>query len=259
MTIPESVKGAPDWLPPDAGAFDAVEAAFLDTARLAGYERVRTPVFEHTEVFARGVGASTDVVAKEMYTFDDKGGRSLTLRPEGTAGVVRAFVEHSLHSGQLPAKLWYAGPYFRYERPQSGRFRHFTQVGAEAIGVDDPALDAELIALAWDGFRSLGLTDFRLLLNTLGDETCRPAYREALQQFLRGLDLDDDTRSRVEMNPMRVLDDKRPQVRDQLAGVPLMVDHLSESAAAHYDAVRAHLIDLRIGWEEAPRLVRGLD
>ena len=164
-----------------------------------------------------------------------------------------------MYAGQLPAKLWYAGPNFRYERPQAGRFRHFTQVGAEAIGVDDPALDAELVALAWDGFRSLGLTGFRLLLNTLGDETCRPAYREALQGFLRGLDLDEDTRSRVEMNPLRVLDDKRPAGagparRRAPDGRPSL-----RSAAAHYDAVRAHLTDLGIGWEEAPRLVRGLD
>ena len=259
MTVFRAPKGTYDVLPPGSATWRAVQAKLVAPLAMAGYGYIETPIFEDTALFRRGVGESTDVVAKEMYTFDDKGGRSLTLRPEGTAGVVRAFVEHSLHAGQLPAKLWYAGPNFRYERPQSGRFRHFTQVGAEAIGVDDPALDAELVALAWDGFRSLGLTGFRLLLNTLGDETCRPAYRETLQRFLRGLDLDEDTRSRVEINPLRVLDDKRPEVQAQLVGAPLMVDHLSESAAAHYDAVRAHLTDLGIEWEEAPRLVRGLD
>ncbi len=259
MTAFRAPKGTYDVLPPESATWRTVQAKLSASLVTAGYSYIETPVFEDTALFRRGVGESTDVVAKEMYTFDDKGGRSLTLRPEGTAGVVRAFVEHSLYAGQLPTKLWYAGPNFRYERPQSGRFRHFTQVGAEAIGVDDPALDAELIALAWDGFRSLGLTRFRLLLNTLGDQACRPAYREALQRFLRGLDLDEDTRSRVEINPLRVLDDKRPQVQAQLVGAPLMVDHLSESAAAHYDAVRAHLTDLGIAWEEAPRLVRGLD
>jgi len=259
MTAFRAPKGTYDVLPPESATWRAVQAALSAPLIAAGYGYIETPIFEDSALFRRGVGESTDIVSKEMYTFDDKGGRSLTLRPEGTAGVVRAFVEHALHAGPLPAKLWYAGPNFRYERPQAGRFRHFTQVGAEAIGVDDPALDAELVALAWDGFRSLGLTGFRLLLNTLGDETCRPAYREALQGFLRGLDLDEDTRSRVEINPLRVLDDKRPQVQAQLAGAPLMVDHLSDSALAHYDSVRSHLADLGVVWEEAPRLVRGLD
>ena len=210
-------------------------------------------------MFERGVGESTDVVSKEMYTFLDKGGRSITLRPEGTASVLRAVLEAGLHKGSLPVKLWYAGSFFRYERPQAGRYRHFSQVGAEALGLDDPAIDAELIWLAAQGYQRLGLRGVRLLLNSLGDATCRPVYRERLQRFLRGLDLDDDTRRRVEINPLRVLDDKRPQVRDQLVGAPLVADSLCEPCRAHYAQVRAMLADLGISWEEAPRLVRGLD
>lgn len=259
MTPFRAPKGTYDVRPPRSATWRAVQGVLSAPLTAAGYGYVETPVFEDTALFTRGVGESTDVVSKEMYTFTDKGGRSLTLRPEGTAGVMRAFVEHGLDAGQLPAKLWYAGPNFRYERPQAGRFRHFTQVGAEAIGVDDPALDAELVALAWDGLRALGLRGFRLLLNSLGDETSRPAHRGALQQFLRGLDLDADTRARAEVNPLRVLDDKRPEVQAQLADAPLMSAHLSDAAQAHYDAVRTSLADLGVEWEEAPRLVRGLD
>ena len=227
--------------------------------RLAGYGYAETPVFEDTALFERGVGESTDVVSKEMYTFLDKGGRSITLRPEGTASVLRAALEAGLQKGPLPVKLWYAGAFFRYERPQAGRYRHFSQVGAEALGLDDPALDAELIWLAAQGYQRLGLRGVRLLLNSLGDATCRPVYRERLQQFLRGLDLDYDTRRRVEINPLRVLDDKRPQVRDQLAGAPLVADALCEPCREHYGEVRAILADVGVSWEEAPRLVRGLD
>ena len=252
-------KGTYDVLPPASETWLRVQEVLAAPLRAAGYGYVETPVFEETSLFARGVGESTDVVTKEMYTFDDRGGRSLTLRPEGTAGVVRAFVEHRLHTGQLPAKLWYAGPNFRYERPQAGRYRHFTQVGAEAVGVDDPALDAELVSLAWDGYRALGLTRVRLLLNSLGDATCRPGYRQALVDFLFGLDLDEDTRVRAGRNPLRVLDDKRPEVQAQLGGAPVLADHLCDACRAHYDEVRRHLAALGVEWEEAPRLVRGLD
>lgn len=252
-------KGSYDIIPPDSATFLGVRDALTRPARLAGYGYIETPIFEDTALFSRAVGESTDVVSKEMYTFEDKGGRSLTLRPEGTAGVMRAVLEHRLHTGQLPVKLWYAGPNFRYERPQAGRFRHFTQVGAEAIGVDDPALDAEVIATAADGYRSLGLTGFRTLLTSLGDATCRPAYREKLQAFLRDLDLDDETRRRAELNPLRILDDKRPEVIAQLSAVPLMVKHLCEACSTHYGVVRERLRDLGVEWDEAPRLVRGLD
>ncbi len=172
---------------------------------------------------------------------------------------MRAFIEHRLHDGALPVKLWTVGSAFRYERPQAGRYRHFTQVDMEALGVDDPALDAEVVALGVQGFRDLGLTDYELLLTSLGDATCRPQYRELLVEYLAKLDLDEDTRRRAEINPLRVLDDKRPEVQAQLDDAPLMVDHLSESTQAHYDAVRQHLTDLGVTWTEAPRLVRGLD
>ncbi len=246
-------------MPPASGTFLDVREGLAAPARLAGYRYVETPAFEDTALFVRGVGESTDVVSKEMYTFDDKGGRSLTLRPEGTAPVLRAVLEHGLHRGPLPVKLWYSGSFYRYERPQAGRYRHFSQVGAEALGVEDPALDAELVILAVDGFRALGLRGFRLLLNSLGDRECRPAYRARLQEFLRGLDLDPDTRRRVEINPLRVLDDKRADVQRQVASAPLAVDYLCEGCTSHHEQVRELLAAAGVEVEETPTLVRGLD
>jgi histidyl-tRNA synthetase len=252
-------KGTFDLLPPDSELVLAVRDAMARPLRTAGYGYVETPVFEDTALFERGVGESTDVVTKEMYSFVTRGDDHVTLRPEGTAGVVRAAIQHRLYAGPLPVKLWYSGSFFRYERPQAGRYRHFSQVGAEALGIDDPALDAELIALAMRAYSDLGLTRVRLLLNTLGCRECRPVYRAALQDFLRGLDLDEDTRRRVEINPLRVLDDKRPEVQAQLTDAPTVRDSLDDACRAHYDAVRAVLTDLGVPWEEAPRLVRGLD
>ncbi|WP_137724468.1 histidine--tRNA ligase [Prescottella subtropica] len=252
-------KGIPDYVPPQSAEFVAVRDGLTRAARLAGYGHIELPVFEDTGLFARGVGESTDVVSKEMYTFADRGDRSVTLRPEGTAGVMRAVIEHGLDRGQLPVKLSYAGPFFRYERPQAGRYRQLQQVGVEAIGVDDPALDAEVIAIADAGFRGLGLDGFRLEITSLGDDTCRPQYRERLQEFLFGLDLDEDTRKRAEINPLRVLDDKRPHVKEMTADAPLMLDHLSESAKAHFDQVLAHLDALGVPYVVNPRMVRGLD
>ncbi|WNG84366.1 histidine--tRNA ligase [Mycobacterium sp. ITM-2016-00316] len=259
MTDFRAPKGVPDYLPPDSAAFVAVRDGLLGAARRAGYGDVELPIFEDTALFARGVGESTDVVSKEMYTFADRGERSVTLRPEGTAGVMRAVIEHGLDRGQLPVKLCYAGPFFRYERPQAGRYRQLQQVGVEAIGVDDPALDAEVIAVADGGFRSLGLDGFRLEITSLGDETCRPQYRELLQEFLFGLDLDEETRRRAEINPLRVLDDKRPAVREMTAAAPLMLDHLSDVAKAHFETVLAHLDALGVPYVVNPRMVRGLD
>lgn len=252
-------KGVPDYVPPDSAAFVAVRDGLLAAARRAGYGDIELPIFEDTALFARGVGESTDVVSKEMYTFADRGERSVTLRPEGTAGVMRAVIEHGLDRGQLPVKLCYAGPFFRYERPQAGRYRQLQQVGVEAIGVDDPALDAEVIAVADAGFRSLGLDGFRLEITSLGDDTCRPQYRELLQEFLFKLDLDAETQQRVRLNPLRVLDDKRPAVREMTAGAPLMLDHLSDIAKAHFDTVLAHLDALGVAYVVNPRMVRGLD
>jgi len=255
----QAPKGVPDYLPPESAAFVAVRDGLLAVARRAGYGDVELPVFEDTALFARGVGESTDVVSKEMYTFADRGERSVTLRPEGTAGVMRAVIEHGLDRGALPVKLCYAGPFFRYERPQAGRYRQLQQVGVEAIGVDDPALDAEVIAVADAGFRALGLDGFRLEITSLGDDTCRPQYRELLQHHLFGLDLDEATRERAALNPLRVLDDKRPEVRAMTAGAPVMLDHLSDSAQGHFDTVLAHLDALGVPYVINPRLVRGLD
>ncbi|GGK87103.1 histidine--tRNA ligase [Sphaerisporangium melleum] len=255
----QAPKGVPEYLPPRSAIFLAVREAFAAAAGNAGYSYIEVPVFEDTELFARGVGESTDVVSKEMYTFADRGGRSVTLRPEFTAGVMRSVLEHGLHTGQLPVKLWTTGPAFRYERPQAGRYRQLQQFDVEAVGTEDPAVDAETIAIAWSGYQALGLTQVRLLLNTLGCKQCRPAYRAALQDFLRGLDLDEATRARIEVNPLRVLDDKRPEVRAQVENAPLITDHLCASCKAHHDRVRALLEDLGVPWEDTPRLVRGLD
>ncbi len=253
-------KGTYDVLPatPFAASL-VVRDALLAPARLAGYAYAEAPVLEATELFARGVGGSTDIVSKEMFTFADRADRSLTLRPEGTVGVLRAVLDAGLHKGQLPVKVRYAGPMFRAERPQAGRYRQFQQVGVEALGVDDPALDAEVVALAWQAYADLGLTQVRVLLTSLGDPSCRPAYRATLTAFLAGLDLDEDTRRRAEVNPLRVLDDKRPDLQAQLAGAPLMVDALCEACAEHLAQVRAGLDALGVPHEPAPRLVRGLD
>jgi histidyl-tRNA synthetase len=255
----QAPKGVPDYLPPESAEFVAVRDGLLNAARVAGYADAELPIFEDTALFARGVGESTDVVSKEMYTFADRGDRSVTLRPEGTAAVIRAVIQHGLDRGPLPIKLCYAGPFFRYERPQAGRYRQLQQVGTEAIGVDDPALDAEVIAIADVGYRSLGLRDFRLEITSLGDNTCRPQYRELLQEFLLTLDLDEETRERARINPLRVLDDKRAHVREQLAEAPVMLDHLSEDAKRHFETVLAHLDRLGVPYVINPRLVRGLD
>ncbi|MEW9531305.1 histidine--tRNA ligase [Microbispora sp. NPDC049125] len=255
----QAPKGTFDWMPPRSQWALAVRDALSAPARRAGYGYIETPVFEDTGLFSRGVGESTDIVTKEMYTFESRGGQSLTLRPEGTASVVRAVLEHGLYGGPLPIKLWYSGSYFRYERAQAGRYRTFSQVGAEALGAEDPALDAELIVLAVDGYAALGLTGVRLLLNSLGCKECRPAYRAALQDFLRGLDLDEATRQRVEINPLRVLDDKRPEVRAQLEGAPLVTDHLCGACKAYHEEVRGLLTAAGVRYTDDPRLVRGLD
>ena len=252
-------KGVIEYLPPESGEFAAVRSALLGAANRAGYGLIELPIFEDTALYSRGVGETTDVVSKEMYTFDDRGGRSLSLRPEGTAGVVRAAIEHHVDRRGLPAKLAYSGPFFRAERPQQGRYRQFSQVGVEALGSQDPALDAEVIAVAVEGFRELGLTQFRLLINSLGDSDTRERYRVALLEFFSGLDLDEATIERAQVNPLRVLDDKRPGVQAQLADAPVLIDFLSAESAEHHQRVLAYLDVLGIDYEPAPRLVRGLD
>ncbi|WP_284784208.1 histidine--tRNA ligase [Corynebacterium rhinophilum] len=252
-------KGVPDYYPPESATFYKVRQTMVEQAHLSGFQHIELPIFEDTALFARGVGKSTDVVSKEMYTFADRGDRSVTLRPEGTAGVMRSVIQHNLDRGQLPVKLNYSGPFFRYERPQAGRYRQLQQVGVEAIGVDDPALDAEVIALADRSYRALGLSGFRLELTSLGDRNCRPAYREKLQEFLFKLDLDEETRRRAEINPLRVLDDKRPEMQEQLADAPLMLDYLDAECREHFETVTGMLEDMGVAYEINPRMVRGLD
>jgi histidyl-tRNA synthetase len=255
----QAPRGVSEYVPPRSALFEEVREAFANSARRACYGYIETPVFEDTALFVRGVGESSDVVSKEMYSFQDRGGRQITLRPEFTAGIMRSVLEHNLHKGALPVKVWTSGPAFRYERPQSGRYRQFYQFDLEAIGTEDPAVDAETIAVAWDAYQALGLRQYTLLLNSLGDKNCRPAYREALQKFLRGLDLDEETRQRIEINPLRVLDDKRASVRAQVTNAPVMTDYLCADCKAHHDAVRGLLDQLGIPFTDAPRLVRGLD
>ncbi|MET8825405.1 histidine--tRNA ligase [Streptomyces sp. NPDC004610] len=260
MSTFQAPKGTYDLIPPRSAAYLAVREAIAAPLRDAGYGYIETPGFENVELFARGVGESTDIVTKEMYAFETKGGDSLALRPEGTASVLRAALEANLHrAGNLPVKLWYSGSYYRYEQPQAGRYRHFSQVGAEAIGAEDPALDAELLILADQAYRSLGLRNFRILLNSLGDKECRPVYRAALQDFLRGLDLDEDTLRRADINPLRVLDDKRAEVQKQLTGAPLLRDYLCDACKAYHEEVRELITAAGVAFEDDPRLVRGLD
>ncbi|MEI7943967.1 MAG: histidine--tRNA ligase [Actinomycetes bacterium] len=255
----QAPKGVAEYLPPDSADFLAVREGLSAPAIRSGYLYAEVPVFEDTALFTRGVGESTDVVSKEMYTFDDRGGRSISLRPEGTVGVIRATIEHGLDRGQLPVKLWYAGPCFRAERPQQGRYRQFFQMGIEAIGSEDPALDAEVISVAYRGYQELGIKQFRLDLTSLGDKNCRPQYRALLVAFLADLPLDEATRKRAELNPLRVLDDKRAEMIELLKNAPLMKDHLCKECADHFAAVCQHLDDLKIEYTIAPRMVRGLD
>ncbi|HEX6233222.1 MAG TPA: histidine--tRNA ligase [Jiangellaceae bacterium] len=252
-------RGTFDLVPPRGDAVLAIRDAMAAPLRRAGYAYIETPAFEETALFVRGVGESTDVVTKEMYSFTTRGGDEVTLRPEGTAPVLRAILENNLHRGALPVKLWYSGSYYRYERPQKGRYRHFSQVGAEVVGTEDAAVDAETILLAVDAYRSLGLSQFRVLLNSLGSDESRPAYRTALQEFLRRLDLDEETARRVELNPLRVLDDKRPEMQVTLADAPLITEFLSPSDRAHHDLIRQLLTDAGVEYVDEPRLVRGLD
>jgi histidyl-tRNA synthetase len=254
-------KGVPDYVPPRSEALLAVREAMAAPLKLAGYGYLELPVFEDTTLFARGVGETTDVVSKEMFTFLDRGERSITLRPEGTVGAVRAALEAGLERGALPVKLWYAGPMFRYEQPQSGRQRQFTQVGAEALGSDDPLLDAELVALADQAYRALGLTQTVLHLSTLGDPEDRADYSQRLRAWLtpRVGGLDEETDRRIQKNPLRVLDDKRPEVQKATADAPLLTEVLSDAARAHHETVRRALTDLGVPFVDDPRLVRGLD
>ena len=255
----QAPKGVSEYVPPRSKLFEFVRESLIAPARLAGYQLMELPVFEDTELFNRGVGASTDVVTKEMYTFTDRGDRSITLRPEGTAGAMRAVIEHGLDRGRLPVKIWYSGAYFRAERPQAGRYRQFYQVGIEAIGLDDPAIDAEVIAIADAGFKSIGLKQYRLEITSLGDTQSRAAHRVELLKYISTLDLDEATASRALINPLRLFDDKREVMKNAMAQAPVLMDYLSDSSHQHFETVKKYLDVLGISYQLNPRMVRGLD
>ena len=250
-----------DILPPSSNAWNQVETIARDLFRAYNYREIRTPILEETALFARGVGEETDIVSKEMYTFEDRDGSSLTLRPEATASVMRAYIEHRLD--QIPGlqKLYYIGPMFRRERPQKGRYRQFYQIGAEAIGSESPAVDAEVIEMVVELLHRVGLTGFQLFLNSVGDANCRPQYVELLKQTVRDVAprLCGDCQRRAETNPLRVLDCKVPEDQPIIDALPSIQDHLCQPCQAHFNAVRTHLDDRGIAYEVKPRMVRGLD
>jgi histidyl-tRNA synthetase len=252
-------KGVSEYTPPRSSAFEFVRDSLIAPASKAGYQLIELPVFEDTDLFKRGVGESTDVVSKEMYTFEDRGGRSITLRPEGTAGVMRSVIEHGLDRGQLPVKVWYSGQFFRAERPQAGRYRQFYQVGIEAIGLDDPAIDAEVIAIADAGFKAIGLSKYRLEITSLGDAQSRAAHRVDLLKFIATLDLDEATAARAAINPLRLFDDKREEMKKAMQDAPLLINYLSEQSREHFDQVIKYLDALGISYTLNPQMVRGLD
>ncbi len=258
----QTVRGTRDILPAESPRWQAVEALAREAFAAYGYQEIRTPIFEHTELFRRAVGEGTDIVGKEMHTFIDRGGRSLTLRPEGTASVVRSYNEHSLGQGESgAAKLFYLGPMFRYERPQAGRFRQFHQAGAEAIGFAQPAADAEAVALLHRFLKSAGLSGLSVSLNSVGCGECRPAYTARLVEHLRGLEgqLSEESRQRLAQNPLRVLDSKLPQDVEATAKAPKTWNFLCTECSAHFAAVNRLLTELSIPFELNARLVRGLD
>ena len=255
----QAPKGVSEYFPPNSASFEFVRDQLLKRAKLAGYELIELPVFEDTEVFTRGVGESTDVVSKEMYTFEDRGGRSITLRPEGTAGVMRAVIEHNLDRGQLPVKLFYTGPFFRAERPQAGRYRQFYQVGIEAIGYNDPTIDVEVIAVADSAFKALGLKQYKLNITSLGDAKSRDSHRTDLVKFISTLKLDDATLERAKINPLRLFDDKRDEIKSAMAKAPLLLDYLNTESTEHFEEVKRLLSDINIDYVINPRMVRGLD
>lgn len=254
----QAPKGVSEYAPPRSNAFSWVRSTLEKTINAAGYQLLELPIFEDTDLFNR-IGASTDVVSKEMYTFEDRGGRSITLRPEGTVGALRAINEHGLDRGSLPAKIYYCGPFFRAERPQKGRYRQFYSIGLEAIGTHDAALDAEVIAIADAGFKKLGLTKFRLEITSLGDAQSRAAHRVDLVKYIERLDLDEETKSRAALNPLRLFDDKREEVRNLMKSAPILLDYLSEESKENFAEVQRHLTALQIAFTINPRMVRGLD
>ncbi len=260
--LTQAPRGTKDVLPQESADWQAVEAVCRRVTALAGFREVRTPVFEHTELFLRGVGDTTDIVQKEMYTFEDKAGRSLTLKPEGTAGVVRALVEHSLYAGPLPVKMYYLStPIFRYEAPQSGRYREHHQFGCEVFGAAEPSCDAEVIALIVRMLSEVGLDGLMVSINSIGCPECRKVYHAALREFLteRLNTLCGTCRDRFERNPLRILDCKNETCQKQLTDAPEMLDYLCEGCKQHFEGLQAALSVLSIPYQLDPRIVRGLD
>ncbi|MEY2691059.1 MAG: hypothetical protein RLZ80_326 [Actinomycetota bacterium] len=255
----QAPKGVSEYIPPRSAIFEFVREQLCAPAKSAGYRYMELPVFEDTGLFARGVGESTDIVTKEMYTFEDRGGRSITLRPEGTAGVMRAVIEHGLDRGQLPVKVFYSGAYFRAERPQKGRYRQFYQVGIEAIGLEDPLIDAEVIWLADQAFKNIGIRNYRLELTSLGDAESRSLHRKELLKFYETLDLDEATAARAKLNPLRLFDDKRPEMIAAMDKAPVLLDYLNEKSKSHFNKVLQYLDALEIKYVINPKLVRGFD
>jgi histidyl-tRNA synthetase len=261
MTI-RSVRGVHDILPAEASVWQRLERVARRVFEAYGYREIRLPMFERTELFARAIGEVTDIVQKEMYTFEDRSGESLTLRPEVTASLLRAYIEHGMHVQPKPVRLYAFGPVFRHERPQAGRYRQFHQIDAEALGDDHPAVDAEVIAMLMEFFRQLGLADrLALEINSLGDGACRPAFRERLVAYLgeHAAQLCEECRERTERNPLRVLDCKRAECRPVLDRAPSLLDHLCAACAENFERVRAHLDAMGIRYSINPALVRGLD
>jgi histidyl-tRNA synthetase len=261
VTVIKGVRGAPDILPDDTGKWQALESVARDVMERYGYAEIRTPIFERTELFVRGIGEATDIVEKEMYTFDDRGGESLTLRPEATASIMRAYAEHNLGSKSSLVKVYLIGPMFRHERPQSGRFRQFHQVDVEAIGSPGPAVDVEVIALLQHLLEAWGLRGLSLHVNSIGDPVCRPRYREAFLEYLGAHRevLCADCHVRMTKNPLRVLDCKQPGCREIAAKAPTLSGYLCDACREHFGQVRASLDGLKIAYEVDERLVRGLD
>lgn len=259
--ITKAPKGTVDIVPGESEKWQVVEDVFKSEAALNGFQEIRTPVFEHTELFLRGVGDTTDVVEKQMYTFEDKGGRSVTLRPEGTAGAVRAMLENGLYNAGYPVKLYYLTSCYRYEKPQAGRLRELHQFGVEMFGAAEPVADAQVIAMALSAFERLGLEDVGLQLNSIGCPECRKEYHKALKEYFtaRKDQLCDTCLSRLERNPMRILDCKSPQCQEVAKGAPKITDYLCEDCQAHFQKVQEYLTALGIEFEIDPGLVRGLD
>ncbi len=259
--INRAVKGTNDILPNDVYKWQFVEGKMLETARLFGFNEIRVPVFEHTEVFKRSVGDTTDVVQKEMYTFDDKGGRSITLRPELTAGVIRSVLENGLTNGPLPLKVCYIGGCYRYEKPQAGRLREFHQFGVECVGAGAPNADAEVISLAKQVLNNIGIEKISLEINSIGCPECRKKYQEALKAYFRNnIDaLCGTCRDRLERNPMRILDCKSPVCKSLCENAPVIIDYLCEDCENHFKEVKKHLDSAEIKYTVNPKIVRGLD